>query len=146
MLPCSHHAFILIQTRGKFWCDCSLSDALLMQRYPSKVWFLCVAVQISVHHNLLVTYRSIFLHEIGGIPWLTRCLLQCCLHICQMFILIVECVWQSDLLVLWIHAVLIIIMLWQLKWFGLYLCLESFRQVSLYLFLVCDRSTSDRLY
>ena len=44
----------------------SFSDALPMQSYPSKVWFLCVAVQISVRHSLFVSYCSIFLHEIGG--------------------------------------------------------------------------------
>ena len=59
-----------------------------MQSYPSKVWFLCVAVQISVRHNLFVSFRSIFLHEIGGISWLT--FRRCSLHICQMFILIAE--------------------------------------------------------
>ena len=45
----------------------SLSDALPMQSYPSKVWFLCVAVQISVWHNIFVSNQSIFLYEIGGI-------------------------------------------------------------------------------
>ena len=62
-------------------CHC-LSDALPMQSYPSKVWFLCATVQISVRHNLfvicLVSNGSIFLHEIGGILWLT--LWRCCLH------------------------------------------------------------------
>ena len=39
----------------------SLSDALPMQNYPSKVWFLCVAVQISAaRDNLFVSYRSVF--------------------------------------------------------------------------------------
>ena len=68
----------------------SLSDAVLMQSYPSKVWHLCVAVQLSVQRNLFVSCQTIFLHEISGISWLTRCLLQCCVSICQMFILIVE--------------------------------------------------------
>ena len=66
----------------------SLSDDLLMQSYPSKVWFLCVAIQISMRHNLFVSYWSIFLHEIGGISWLT--LWRCWLHNCWMLILIAE--------------------------------------------------------
>ena len=57
-------------------CHCwmfSLSDALPMQSYPSTKYgsFVSVAVHISARHNLLVSYRSIFLHEIGGILWLT---------------------------------------------------------------------------
>jgi len=74
-------------------CHCwmlSLSDALLMQSYPSKVWFLCATVQISVRHNFcLVSYWSIFLHEIGGILWLT--LWRCWLHS------IVECSFYSNI-------------------------------------------------
>ena len=33
--------------------------------------FVSVAVQISARHKVLVSYRSIFLHEIGGISRLT---------------------------------------------------------------------------
>ena len=33
----------------------SLSDALPMQNYPSKIWFLCVAVQISMRQNVSPT-------------------------------------------------------------------------------------------
>ena len=61
-------------------CHCwmfNLSDALPIQSYPSKVWVLC-----------LFSYRSMFLHEIGGISWLT--LGRCWLHSCRMFILLVE--------------------------------------------------------
>ena len=50
--------------------------------------FVSVALQISARHNLFVFYRSIFLHEIGGISWLT--LWRCWLHSCRMFILLVE--------------------------------------------------------
>ena len=49
----------------------NLSDALPMQSYPSYVWFLYVAVQISLRHNLFATTNPsdlFFLHEIGGIP------------------------------------------------------------------------------
>ena len=42
----------------------TLSDTLPLQSYLSKVWFLCVV--------LLVSYRSIFLHELGG--WQGVCL------------------------------------------------------------------------
>ena len=59
----------------------SLSNTLPMQSYPSEVWF-------SARHNLFVFYRSIFLHEIGCILWLT--LWRCWLHSCRMFLLIVE--------------------------------------------------------
>ena len=58
----------------------------------SRVWFLCATVQISVRHNYVsdhqVSYRSLFLHEICGILWLT--LWRCWLHSCRMFILLVE--------------------------------------------------------
>ena len=50
--------------------------------------FVSVAVQISARHNLFVSYRSIFLHKIGGISWLTLC--RCWLYSCRMFILLVE--------------------------------------------------------
>ena len=39
-------------------CHCwmiSLSDALPTQSYPSKVWFLCVAMQICARDNLFPT-------------------------------------------------------------------------------------------
>ena len=48
----------------------------------------CVAVQISAWHNLFIFYRSIFLHKISGISWLT--LWRCWLHSCRTFILLVE--------------------------------------------------------
>ena len=54
------------------WC---IADAKLsLLKYGS---FVSVAVQVSVRHNLfvwlllLVSYRSMFLHETGGILWLT---------------------------------------------------------------------------
>ena len=58
-------------------CHCwmfSLSDALPMQSYPSKVWVLC---QCGITY-LFSFLRSMFLHEIGGILWLT--LWRCWLH------------------------------------------------------------------
>ena len=75
-------------------CHCwmfSLSDALPMQSCPSKVWvlrqcgstYLCAASLIC-----LVSYRSMLLHEIGGISWLT--LWRCWLHSCRMLRLLVE--------------------------------------------------------
>ena len=42
-------------TLCRYYWMFSFSDALPMQTYPSKVWFLCVAVQISVRHNLFPT-------------------------------------------------------------------------------------------
>ena len=69
----------------------SLRDALLMQSYFSKVWVLCqggCADLCAAQFICLVSYRSIFLHEIGGILWLT--LWRCWLHSCRMFILLVE--------------------------------------------------------
>ena len=39
----------------------------------SKVWVLCAAVHISVRITYLVSFLPIyFLHEIGGISWLTH--------------------------------------------------------------------------
>ena len=67
-------------------CHCwmfSLSDALPMQSYPSKVWVLC---QCGITY--LISFLPMFLHEIGGILWLT--LWRCWLHSCRMFILLVE--------------------------------------------------------
>ena len=56
---------------------------------PLKYWsFVSVAAHISAWHNLFVSYRSSFLHEIGGILWLT--LWRCWLHSCRMIILIAE--------------------------------------------------------
>ena len=55
----------------------SLSDALPMQSYPSKVWVLCQCGR-AAQHICLVSYRSMFLREIGGILWLT--LWRCWLH------------------------------------------------------------------
>ena len=69
----------------------SLSDALPMQSYPSKIWILCQrgrADLCAAQLICLVSYRSMFLHEIGGISWLT--LWRCWLHSCGMFILLVE--------------------------------------------------------
>ena len=50
--------------------------------------FVSVAVQISARHKVLVSYRSIFLHEIGGISRLT--LWRRWLHSCRMLLLLVE--------------------------------------------------------
>ena len=66
-------------------CHCwmfSLSDALPMQSYPSKVWVLCQCgrAYLSVA-QLICFYRSVFLHEIGGMSWLT--LWRCWLHSCR---------------------------------------------------------------
>ena len=60
------------------WCK------IIPQKYGSFVW---PCISPAVRHNFC---RSIFLHEIGGISWLTMCLLKCCLHSCRMFLLIVE--------------------------------------------------------
>ena len=71
-------------------CHCwmfSLSDALPMQSYPSNVWVLCQCGR-ATQLICLVSYRSMFLHEIGGISWLT--LGRCWLHSCRMFILLVQ--------------------------------------------------------
>ena len=54
------------------------------QSWPSKVWLLCAAVQ----HISFVSYRSVFVHEIGVTSWLT--LWRRWLHICRLFILKVE--------------------------------------------------------
>ena len=54
-------------------CHCwmfSLSDPLPMQSYPSNVWVLCQCGR-AAQRICLVSYRSLFLHEIGGILWLT---------------------------------------------------------------------------
>ena len=73
-------------------CHCwmfSLSDALSMHSYPSKVWVLCqCGCAYFWAAQLICFYRSIFLHEIGGILWLT--LWRCWLHSCRMLILL-EC-------------------------------------------------------
>ena len=71
-------------------CHCwmfSLSDALPMQSYPSKVWILCqhgradlCAAQLIC---LVVSYRSMLLHEIGGILWLY--------HLEDVDFIVVEC-------------------------------------------------------
>ena len=67
----------------------SLSDALPMPSYPSKVWVLCQCGRAELcAAQLICFYRSNFLHEIGGISWLT--LWRCWLHSCGMFILLVE--------------------------------------------------------
>ena len=54
------------------------------QSWPSEVWLLCAAVQ----HISFVSYRSIFVHEIGVTSWLT--LWRRWLHIYRLFILKVE--------------------------------------------------------
>ena len=65
------------------WCFADVKLSL------SKAWFLCAAVQISVRITYLFSFLPIyFLHEIGGVSWLT--LWRCWLHSCRMFILIVE--------------------------------------------------------
>ena len=79
---------------ASMWCcHCwmfSWSDVLPMQSYSSKIWVLPLSVWPR-RHNLFVSYRSIFLHEIGGMSWLT--LWRCRLHSCQIFILLVEYGW-----------------------------------------------------
>ena len=65
-------------------CHCwmfSLSDALPMQSYPSNVWVLCQCGR-ATQLICLVSYRSMLLHEIGGI--------SCWLNSCGMFSLLVE--------------------------------------------------------
>ncbi len=57
------------------------ADAVIL---ASKVWVLC---QCGI--TRLVSYRSMFLHEICGILWPT--LWRCWLHSCGMFSLLVEC-------------------------------------------------------
>ena len=45
-------------------CHCwmfSLSDALPMQSYPSKVWFFCVAVQISAGAAQLICFLPVYI-------------------------------------------------------------------------------------
>jgi len=65
----------------------SLSDTLPMQSYPSIVWIFCQCGRAFLF--CLVSYRSMLLHDIGGILWLT--LWRCWLHSCRMFILLAEC-------------------------------------------------------
>ena len=94
LLTCMQLTLVSWYVASMQCCHCwmfSLSDALPMQSYPSKVWFLCVAVQISAWHNLSVSYRSIFLHEIGSILWLT--LWWCWLHSCWMFTDFTSWIW-----------------------------------------------------
>ena len=58
---------------------------------PLKVWVLCQCGRTDLcaaYLICLVSYRSIFLHEIGGISWLT--LWRCWLRSCGMFILLAE--------------------------------------------------------
>ena len=73
-------------------CHCwmfSLSDALPMQSYPSKVWVLCQCGRADLcAAQLICFYRSMFLHKIGGILWLT--LWRCRLHSCRMFNLLAK--------------------------------------------------------
>ena len=69
----------------------SLSDALPMQSCPSKVWVLCQCGRTDLCAAsliCLVSYRSMLLHEIGGILWLA--LWRCWLHSCGRFSLLVE--------------------------------------------------------
>ena len=71
-------------------CHCwmfSWSDVLPMQSYPSKVWFRLVRPCRSLCGiTYLFSFLPIFfLHETGGILWLT--LWRCWLHSCRMFIL-----------------------------------------------------------
>jgi len=87
LLTCMQLFLVSWYVAGMLCCHCwmfILSNTSPMQSYPSKVWFLCVAVQ----SLLFVFYRSVFLYEIGGISWLT--LWRCWLHSCRMFIIIVE--------------------------------------------------------
>ena len=66
------------------------SDALPMQSYPSKVWFRLLWPCRSLRGiTYLFSFLPIcFLHELGGISWLT--LWRCWLHNCRMFIWLVE--------------------------------------------------------
>ena len=76
---------------GTLCCHCwmfSLSDALPMQSYPSKVGFLCVAVQICVRDNLFPTDLFFRMKSVVYVSWLT--LWSCSLHSCGMFVLTVE--------------------------------------------------------
>ena len=67
----------------------SLSDALPMQSYPPYSWVLCQRGHAYLcTAQLICFYWSNFLHEIGGLLWLT--LWRCWLHSCGMFILLVE--------------------------------------------------------
>ena len=61
------------------WCFASANVSLLSMVPLCDCAHLCTAQ--------LVSHRSIFLHEMGGMSWLT--LWRCWLHSCQMFILIV---------------------------------------------------------
>ena len=83
ILVCSYVASMLC-------CHCwmfSWSDALPMQSYPSKVWVLLCG-RADLHVAYLICLVSYFLHEIGGILWLT--LWRCCLHSCWTFNLLAE--------------------------------------------------------
>ena len=74
LLICMQLTLVTLYVVSMLYCHCwmfSLSNTLPMQSYPSKVWFLCVAV-----------------HEISSISWQT--LWRRWLHSCRMFILIVE--------------------------------------------------------
>jgi len=62
----------------------SLSDADAKLSRPLKYGYF-----VSAAITRLVSYRSMFLHEICGILWLT--LWRCWLHSCGMFSLLVEC-------------------------------------------------------
>ena len=68
----------------------NLSDALPMQIYPSKVWFLCVAVRICARDSLHVFPTDLLfcMKSVVYVSWLT--LWSCWLHSCRMFILSVE--------------------------------------------------------
>ena len=94
VLPkCMHLTLVSWYVASMLCCHCWMfSWVMLCQckviplKYGS---FVSVAVHISARHNLFVyIYRSIFLHEIGGIFWLT--LWRCWFHSCRMFSLLVE--------------------------------------------------------
>jgi len=93
-MPQDDRCFQNVYVASMLCCHCwmfSLSDALPMQSCPSKVWLLCQCGRTDLCAAsliCLVSYRSMLLHEIGGILWLT--LGRCWLHSCRMFILLVE--------------------------------------------------------
>ena len=61
-------------------CHCwmfSFSAALPLQSYLSRVYMVPLCGRADLYAAKLVSYRSIFLHEIGGISQLAGCLLQC---------------------------------------------------------------------